>query len=370
MTAWHRNAQYFEGRGAAFLPNKTTVILGAGFSKNSGVPVQSEFSNCLIENYAIGDFDEAVSKIIESYMKNVFGYSKGNECPQLDDILTSIDIAVNSGHNLGARYSYTHLELIRKVIVYRIISILEGFYRYSEHAAKFVSVLLRGYDHVDFVVLNWDTVLERYIYELEEPISIDYLNGGEELKKSGNSLKISRVVKVLKVHGSCNWMYCNNCRVLVNDLKSSIPPLKSTGFTRMDIMLLNDLEGTNINYDKIDNKKCFRCGNILSSHIATQSYRNSFKVNSFSNIWAEAEKSLAFSDKWIFVGYSLPQNDYEFKHLLKIAELKLSHRKEKKLDIDVVLLNSDSAAARYKSFFGDKINMVCNEGIEGYLNYL
>ncbi len=352
------------------MPNKTTVILGAGFSKNSGVPVQLEFSNYLIEDYAIGDFDEAVSKIIERYMKNVFGYSKGNTCPQLEDILTSIDIAINSGHNLGAEYSYAHLEVIRKIVVYRIISILEGFYKYSKHTAKFVRVLLRGYDEVDFVVLNWDTILEKYIYELEETIGIDYANGGEEIKRPNNLLKISKMVKVLKVHGSCNWMYCNNCRVLVNDLKSSISPLKRIGLTKMDIMLLKDLEGVNINYDNIDNKKCFRCGNVLSSHIATQSYRNSFKVNSFSNIWAEAEKSLALSDKWIFVGYSLPQNDYEFKHILKIAELKLSHKKKTKLNIDVVLLNSDSTAVRYKSFFGDKINMVCNEGIEEYLNYL
>ncbi|AUG57367.1 hypothetical protein [Acetivibrio saccincola] len=352
------------------MSKKTTVILGAGFSKNSGVPVQTEFSNYLVESYAIGDFDKAVSKIIKRYIKNVFGYSKGNAYPQLDDILTSIDIAINSGHNLGAGYSYTHLELIRKVIVYRIISILEGFYRYSRHAAKFVRVLLRDYPEVDFVVLNWDTVLEKNIYEMEEPIGIDYVNGGEEIKGLGNSLKISKVVKVLKVHGSCNWMYCNNCRVLINDLKSSISPLKRTGFTRMDILLLKDLEGVDINYDNIENKKCFRCGNVLSSHIATQSYRNSFKVNSFSNIWAEAEKSLSLSDKWIFVGYSLPQNDYEFKHLLKIAELKLSHKKKTKLNIDVVLLNSDSTAVRYKSFFGDKINMVCNEGIEEYLNYL
>ena len=51
-----------------------------------------------------------------------------------------------------------------------------------------------------------------------------------------------------------------------------------------------------------------------------------------------------------FVGYSLPQNDYEFKHILKIAELKLSHKKKTKLNIDVVLLNSDSTAVRYKSF--------------------
>lgn len=349
---------------------KTTVILGAGFSTNSGLPLQLDFSNYLIEDYVIDDFDSIVSIIIEKYMRNVFGYSKGKACPQLDDILTSIDIAINSGHNLGSKYIYAHLEVIRKVIVYRIISILDGFYKYSEHTDKFISMLLRKYDEIDFVVLNWDTVLEKYIYNLEENISIDYANGGEQFKKPNNLLKISRAVKVLKVHGSCNWMYCNNCRTIVSDMKNDVSPFKKTGFTKRDIMLLNDLEGINITDDKIDNTRCFQCENVLSSHIATQSYRNSFKVNSFSNIWSEAEKSLTNSDKWIFVGYSLPQIDYEFKHLLKIAELKFSHKREKDLIIDVVLLNSNYAISTYKSFFGDKINMICNKGIGEYINYL
>ena len=76
---------------------------------------------------------------------------------------------------------------------------------------------------MDFVVLNWDTILEKYIYELEETIGIDYANGGEEIKRPNNLLKISKMVKVLKVHGSCNWMYCN-CRVIVNDLKAAFLP--------------------------------------------------------------------------------------------------------------------------------------------------
>ncbi|MDQ2085929.1 hypothetical protein RBH29_05685 [Herbivorax sp. ANBcel31] len=352
------------------MPKKTTVILGAGFSKNSGLPLQSDFSNHLIERYSIDDFDKTASTIIEKYMENVFGYSKGNVFPQLDDILTSIDIAINSGHNLGLKYSHVHLEAIRKVIVYKIISILDGFYKYSEHAANFIRLLLNKYDEINFITLNWDTVLEKYICGLEENIDIDYANGGEEFKKAYNLLKISKVIKVIKVHGSCNWMYCNNCRMLVNDIKNDISPLKRTGFTKKDIMLLNDLEGINITDNKIDNTKCFHCENILSSHIATQSYKNSFKVNSFSNVWSEAEKLLTSSNKWIFVGYSLTQIDYEFKHLLKIAELKLSHKRDKDLIIDVVLLNSNLTISKYKSFFGDKINMVCNKGIGEYINYL
>jgi len=46
--------------------------------------------------------------------------------------------------------------------------------------------------------------------------------------------------------------------------------------------------------------------------------------------------------------------DYEFKHLLKICEHKLGHKKDRRLSIDVVLFDSETTAMRYKSFFGNK----------------
>ncbi|HOQ36471.1 MAG TPA: hypothetical protein PLR73_02045 [Acetivibrio sp.] len=79
---------------------------------------------------------------------------------------------------------------------------------------------------------------------------------------------------------------------------------------------------------------------------------------------------LADSEKWVFIGYSLPQADYEFKHLLKISEMKLLHKKTKDFSIDVVLLNSNSTVMRYKSFFGDRIGRVFNGGMDEYINNL
>ena len=79
---------------------------------------------------------------------------------------------------------------------------------------------------------------------------------------------------------------------------------------------------------------------------------------------------LSASDRWVFIGYSLPDADYEFKHLLKIAELKLEHIKQSKLRVDVVLLNSDDTISKYKKFFGKKLGVICNDGIEEYLKYL
>ncbi len=44
--------------------SKTTFILGAGFSKNSGLPVQAEFANLLFANDFAGDLDRAITKIL------------------------------------------------------------------------------------------------------------------------------------------------------------------------------------------------------------------------------------------------------------------------------------------------------------------
>ena len=41
----------------------------------------------------------------------------------------------------------------------------------------------------------------------------------------------------------------------------------------------------------------------------------------FQQSWYAAEKVLASAQRWVFIGYSLPAADYEFKCLLKRIEL-------------------------------------------------
>jgi hypothetical protein len=41
----------------------------------------------------------------------------------------------------------------------------------------------------------------------------------------------------------------------------------------------------------------------------------------FEQSWLSAERLLRDADKWVFIGYSLPPADYEFKHLLKRVQL-------------------------------------------------
>ena len=41
----------------------------------------------------------------------------------------------------------------------------------------------------------------------------------------------------------------------------------------------------------------------------------------FEKSWSSAERLLRNAEKWVFIGYSLPAADYEFKHLLKRVQL-------------------------------------------------
>jgi hypothetical protein len=344
----------------------TTVILGAGFSNNSGIPIQSQIPELLISNQYEESFDKAVSSIIKGFIEDVFGYVNGQATPTLDDIMTCIDISTNSGHHLGIRYSPIHLRFIRRLLVYRIFSIFNIYFKPSNDVKKLLEFLSGKKQDVNYVVLNWDTVLENYITSLRHDVRINYCNGCRPLEYISDAEKCSEI-KVLKVHGSSNWLYCDNCRALFNDIDDKISPGKRAGFQKVDFDMFDELKKFDNMYNLLDSPKCRICSNDISSHIATFSYRKSFRANSFAEIWRETEEILTKSDRWVFIGYSLPQADYEFKHLLKIAELKLNHVRKNKLSIDVVLLGGENAIKEYRGFFGDKLNIVCNRGISEYL---
>lgn len=348
---------------------KVTVILGAGFSKNSGLPVQSEIPALLVQDKNNNELEYGITLVIKKFMEEVFCYTGNNTYPELDDILNCIDISTNTGHHLGLKYSSMHLGAIRRFLVYRIFSILDEHYKYSQDVDKLVKGLINNFD-AGFVVLNWDDVLEKYIHMLNADIGIDYVNEGKIFGHPEHTKKNHKSIKLVKIHGSCNWLYCDNCRVLINDMENKYTLLEKAGFKETDFGIFDELQSMKDSGILTGSAQCFICGDVVSSHIATQSYRKSFRENSYPSIWSEAEDMLANSYKWIFIGYSMPQADYEFKHLLKISELKLSHKRRKRLSIDVVLLNSKNTIMKYKSFFGNKLDIICNEGISNYLKYI
>lgn len=345
---------------------QATVVLGAGFSRNSGIPVQSQIPELLLNYKAENEFEMAVSSVLKQFVRDVFGYDGGQNYPSLDDMFTCIDISTNSGHHLGFAYTPMHLRAIRRLLVYRVFSLLDEMYKRNKEVGKLVKTLFDVYSQVNFVVLNWDTVLERYLQSLFPGVEIDYYNDGVpwQEQSSGGNLK----TRIFKIHGSSNWLYCDNCRCLFYDMEHQVPLIRKAGFQSFDFELFPQLKcGTSYHKEK---ELCKFCENAVSSHIATFSFRKSFRANSFANVWSGAEQSLTESGQWIFIGYSLPDADYEFKHLLKISQMKFKHMESKERRIDVVLLNAEKTIRKYRNFFGESLAYICNEGVENYTKHL
>jgi len=82
---------------------------------------------------------------------------------------------------------------------------LEDSFTYSKEVEKLIRFFIENrLEYTGFLVLNWDTVLEKYISAIAPKAIIDYCNGGRYLtedlrfeeKRDGK-----RKVEILKVHG-------------------------------------------------------------------------------------------------------------------------------------------------------------------------
>lgn len=77
------------------------------------------------------------------------------------------------------------------------------------------------------------------------------------------------------------------------------------------------------------------------------------------------EPACNFPERWLFVGYSLPEADIEIRHLLKSAQL--SRRDESKLSIDVALKSDCEAGERYRRFFGLRDEQIFQGGLQEWI---
>lgn len=80
--------------------------------------------------------------------------------------------------------------------------------------------------------------------------------------------------------------------------------------------------------------------------------------------WDSAEQLLRTANNWIFVGYSLPAADYEFKLLLKRVQL------SRRIAPSIVLITGGGTSAAnetkssYQKFFGPGVGNIFVEGLD------
>jgi hypothetical protein len=382
---------------------ETAVIVGAGFSHHAGLPLTSKFTEAILEarEFSSGPSYMTV-EFLSYFIRDAFDHSTkaaAKYWPDLEDVFTCVDLSANAGHHLGSTFSPADLRTVRRAMLSRTIRMLEQKYR---EGRKKKSAEWRKLDdffwqiashNIGFISMNWDTVIERKLALTQQDRLLDYCcdalsaaipdtPGRDNFSSTKKYLKeiergqiiavaplpierkkVERSVAVVKIHGSANWLYCDNCRQLFcfhpdQSMRIADQIIRKDDLLRMEAFVSKKAKYV---YESVGllwqpRVQCLCSKNVpLGTRIATFSYRKALDFPMFQKSWFAAEELLRSASRWVFIGYSLPAADYEFKYLLKRTQLSRVKQPE-----FVVISGGNKADinrtyANYQKFFGRSI---------------
>jgi len=371
---------------------KTVYVLGAGFSHDANMPLQSHILD-RVKDYYVGilsgkDNDEFLKisdtfvpdrKQLEGFLEAVFSSSK---TPSLEDVFTLLDQTIINKAYCHS-YSWHQLDNIRDTLRRSILLIfhdaLENFKKtendfYKCLAAYWIKARIaagRRGDPYSIISLDWDALVEDSVYwcidnaKCRKKVDIDFCCYSSPLDNSSpHTPSILQKamglynIKLLKLHGSTNWLFCPNCNRMFTGVGS-----KQNAWSMYAI-----------------ERSCIHCSNKdsknktpkLEPFFITPTYLKVFDNAHIQMIWHNAHTELAEADKIVFVGYSLPEADYHLRTLMKRAI-------RPGTPIDVVLTQNDKptkrtprnlrryyATTRFEDFFSSNSIKFYLGGVEPY----
>jgi len=348
--------------------SKVALILGAGFSCEAGLPSTRNIVADFVEPPINGLnplIEMEISRQLTKFWKYVFNWNGGPNRPSLEDHFTVLDLAANSGRNIGPEYPPRKLRAIRRLSIHRIFQILNAKYVDSSSIEQLL-LHLRSFA-LSVISTNWDIVVEKHFKKL----GFDY-SYGLPIEDLAGAKTAGRGIPLFALHGSANWIYCDSCRRLyVGKPQEGKAALRELIYiTRDDFYQLcpenKDVQNL-LEIAPRNAKYCAHCRNRLGARIATFSYRKEVSIPQFQTAWQGAFSALRDSSTWLFIGYSLPEADFEFRHLLKSAEKGVSRNKRRK--IRVMLKDDLDAELRFKRFFGITEQQIHQHGLSACVNH-
>lgn len=353
---------------ARLTPEKTLYILGAGFSIPAGAPSQA---GILHEIFSLPDATERTAQAKRTLHQFLLEDLNTNPAAlhdvALEDIYTPIDRSIADNTAFRTR-SHGDLSALRSDLEYLISLAIETATRRNLRAAPRRAAYIRQfaqhvvriaarrgelarqgttsehskrYDPLSIISLNWDILLDNALHNAlleDNPARGDYdpfgvvdyccyissLNPADTRVRAGLwSLGCKGFnVKLLKLHGSMNWLQCPNCQRLF------------VGF------------GPKLRFlDRIGRENCRHCQrngtpNTLRGSLVMPTFLKDLSNFQIKLVWQNAGVELREARRIVFIGYSLPYADFEFRQLL-------SRTIHPETAIEVVLYEGDTEQSRH-----------------------
>lgn len=343
---------------------KTVYILGAGFSIEAGAPSQEKIVEKIfdINKSQPAEFERNSVEIFKNFLLKTLNIPEDLQIKvPLEDIFTPIDRAILD--NITFRnLSTSELKEIRGVVYYLIGKTLQVLLRTSdkEYINLFAKYIVsqcstrannkyRSKDNVSVLSTNWDILLDNSIKEIldnnyQNPKGVvDYCCYISSYRKDDETIKPGLEVlgaggfnvKLLKLHGSLNWLQCPRCQRLYVDFHQKISIDHISTCRHCD---------KNFGINK---------SHQLTSNLIMPTFLKDLSNPQYKLIWQNAGIELSEAKHLIFIGYSLPSADFEMRQLLSRMvrdNAKITVVDYGKEDWE----NIKSMKMRYKTFFGNR----------------
>jgi NAD-dependent SIR2 family protein deacetylase len=224
----------------------------------------------------------------------------------LEDIFTSFDKSVISRQHLH-KYTYAQMDEIqysitRLFIYYFSKSVREHSFKQDDYR-NFIRYIKehKTINPITLITTNWDTLVEEYC----KLYGIKYNYG---FQTSYTSIDIQNPmdkhdILLLKIHGSANWLKCLHCGA---------------------ISVFENNEAAESLFEDGKQERCAICGQgeslaaqSLQPEIITPTMLKSFSDRVYSNLWGAASMEIRAATHIIFIGYSFPIADFDFRYMLQ-----------------------------------------------------
>lgn len=345
----------------------TAVVVGAGFSSSAGLPLTADLSRYFLD---LGEtfptprrIQEGITRQLQRFWEDIFGYEAGaGNFPSFEDHFTALDIAANAGHNLG-RYSPTQLRALRRLSIHRIFDLLDASYKRSTTIDRFLAELGRS-PGASLISTNWDVVVENHLVSAGIPYTYCVPGWWDFESPPPDAFPL------IKLHGSANWHYCDWCRRVGFGTHGKTALISRTFLEARDFRVLGEDDLIeDVERATTGGRPCRPpCHNPrMTARVATFSYSKAFDFFLFQAAWDAALTLLREASYWLFIGYSLPEADFAFKHLLKTAEAASLGSGPKQMRA-VSRDGTGLVRERYSRFFGSRLVDFYNEGLDTWVS--
>ncbi len=324
---------------------KNVFIVGAGFSAEGGAPVIRTFFDRAME--ICKDPHSPLEHEERKVFRSVFDYRRSLDIAEhqvradfdnIEDLFGAVEMAAQLGK--------ADSENVRKSLVYVILRTIEittaatsarrGVTYYfkdgnnqrstaaADDAYEFsIKLIARRWFPLpagqsiardSIISLNYDLLIERVLEE--SPLAAVYdLPVDSLLSAKAYQCKL----RLLKLHGSANWIVCSSCRDRVY-----VVPYAGAGLVQSENQL-----------------KCESCGNQATTRLIVPPTWNKEEYRTLLNpVWQSAVRELESAQRIFVIGYSMPETDKFFNYLLA-----LSLAENKELD-EVIVVNNNTGDAR------------------------